>query len=530
MHVNKKITVIFIIFLAVIFLLPDISHAQNDVYGINDLTNANLGTRDLRETITGIINIALGFLGILATVIILYGGFIWMTSSGASEKIDRAKKIIISGVIGLLIVLSSYAIARFVFGQYYGGIFGGGPGGPGGPGYNGGIGLGAGVLESHFPARNAVDIPRNTNIYVTFKEPINLNFVSNNCNSHSGYTQCVDDNYIKLIHEDDIPAGTPMDGRDLMVSYDAEHKIFEFNPYGNDTGNNDYLGEDGANTVYQVVMDSLRTQNDQPAFTNGFYEWRFTVGSVLDLTPPTVTSVIPTDGSINNPRNSAVQINFSEGINPIYAAGDSDDADYVHLNSGGAEISGQYLVSNQYRTVSFITEDLCGQNSCGGNVYCLPGGANISGTVTTAIRDMAGNQLASDYNWSFTTNDTIDLVPPVISDMSQATGSQFDLEEPLCVTFDKDLLSNSINSENIYFTENINFWLGLENNRTIIINHDRFNILDDYEPNMTSGIQDSLQNCWHPCQCSDPTGQSCECTSPGESGSDCPGANCSVNN
>lgn len=516
----------FIIFLAVIFLLPDISHAQNDVYGINDLTNANLGTRDLRETITGIINIALGFLGILATIIILYGGFIWMTSSGASDKIDRAKKIIISGVIGLLIVLSSYAIARFVFGQYYGGIFGGGPGGPGGPGYNGGIGLGAGVLESHYPARNAVDIPRNTNIYVTFKEPIDLDsFISNSCNGHPGYSQCVNDTHIRLINEENNEI---LDGSDLMVAYDADHKIFEFNPYGNDTGNDDYLGSEGTNTVYQMVLDGLRTQNDQPAFTNGFYEWRFTVGSVLDLTPPTVTSVIPTDGSINNPRNSSVQINFSEGVNPIFAAGNTADGfQNIRLESGGV-INGEYLISNQYQTVSFVTEEQCGTNSCGGNVYCLPGGANISGTVTTAIRDMAGNQLASDYNWGFTTNDTIDLTPPVISDMSLATGSQFDLEEPLRVTFSKDLLSNSINSDNIYFDENINFWLSLQNNRTVIISHDRFDILENYTPNMTSGIQDSLQNCWYPCACDDPGG-SCECNQD-NSGTCAAGTHCQTNN
>ena len=79
----KKITVLFILFLTVIFLFPNLLSAQ-DIYGTNDLASGgvNLGTRDLKETITRIVNIALGFLGILATLIILYGGFIWMTSGG----------------------------------------------------------------------------------------------------------------------------------------------------------------------------------------------------------------------------------------------------------------------------------------------------------------------------------------------------------------------------------------------------------------------------------------------------------------
>lgn len=89
-----------------------------DIYGTNDLVNANLGTRDLVDTVTGIINIALGFLGILGVILILYGGFVWMTSRGNSERIQRAKTIIIGAIIGLLIVLASYAIARFVINQF----------------------------------------------------------------------------------------------------------------------------------------------------------------------------------------------------------------------------------------------------------------------------------------------------------------------------------------------------------------------------------------------------------------------------
>jgi len=48
--------------------------------------------------------------------LILYGGFKWMTAGGNEEQVGEAKKIIISGVIGLIIILSAYAIANFVVG------------------------------------------------------------------------------------------------------------------------------------------------------------------------------------------------------------------------------------------------------------------------------------------------------------------------------------------------------------------------------------------------------------------------------
>ena len=73
-----------------------------------------LGNRDIRATIASIINVAMGLLGIIAVVIILIGGFQWMTAGGNEENVDKAKKRIIQGVIGLAIILASWAIARFV--------------------------------------------------------------------------------------------------------------------------------------------------------------------------------------------------------------------------------------------------------------------------------------------------------------------------------------------------------------------------------------------------------------------------------
>jgi Zn-dependent protease with chaperone function len=76
--------------------------------------NIGLGTRDVRVTISRIINVALGLLGIVAVVIVLSGGFKWMVAGGDEGKVDEAKKLITAGVIGLAIILSAYAIAQFV--------------------------------------------------------------------------------------------------------------------------------------------------------------------------------------------------------------------------------------------------------------------------------------------------------------------------------------------------------------------------------------------------------------------------------
>ncbi|MDD2807268.1 MAG: hypothetical protein PHW95_01955 [Patescibacteria group bacterium] len=85
--------------------------------GINYGTYTGLGTKDLREGIMNVVNVLLGFLGILAIIIILWGGFRWLTSGGSEEKVGEAKKIITAGIIGLVIIFVSFAIASFVISQ-----------------------------------------------------------------------------------------------------------------------------------------------------------------------------------------------------------------------------------------------------------------------------------------------------------------------------------------------------------------------------------------------------------------------------
>ncbi|MEK7508920.1 MAG: pilin [Patescibacteria group bacterium] len=111
---KKILAFVLSIFVVSLFVLPAVVSAQNLDLGINYATYTGLGTKDVRETIARIINVALGLLGIVAVVIVLVGGFEWMTAGGNEEKTGEAKQRIMAGVIGLAIILSAYAIANFV--------------------------------------------------------------------------------------------------------------------------------------------------------------------------------------------------------------------------------------------------------------------------------------------------------------------------------------------------------------------------------------------------------------------------------
>ncbi|MDP2812646.1 MAG: Ig-like domain-containing protein [bacterium] len=540
----KKITVLFILFLTVIFLFPNLLSAQ-DIYGTNDLASGgvNLGTRDLTETIARIVNIALGFLGILATLIILYGGFIWMTSGGNADKVDKAKRTIINGVIGLLIILSSYAIARFILKEAGDSIFG-----PGGsvnpPGYSGGAGLSGGVLESHYPARNATGIARNTNIYVTFSEDMDVSFIVKDKDTCNGTDCPAKAGFIELYKEGDAVAITE---NNLLVTYDpANLKVFQFNPFGNTTT---HLGSDTANTLYRMDLGALQTVAGEAAFPLvGGYSWNFTVSTEIDVTPPRVSSVRPVANSSDNPRNSVIQINFSEAVNPLFAVGEVDGTapDFSNISvrypgvAGVNLVEGKYLISNQYKTVEFLTSDLCGQNSCGNDVYCLPSSQNIGVKILPIIEDMASNKLDANangiggedpfdiYEWAFSTNDEIDLTAPNIVAMDQITSAS--LKDPINVVFSKDLMSSSVNYDSVSLEDNnalINYWLSVLDGKIVRIHHDLFDPLSDYKPTLNSQIKDTLQNCWYICECSADQGETCYCSN-NTDGADCPGGNCAV--
>jgi len=85
--------------------------AQELDFAIPDI---GTGKQDLQTTVGSIIKVALSFLGVIAIVIVLIGGFKYMTAGGSDEKTGDAKKYIISGIIGIAIILSAYAITQFV--------------------------------------------------------------------------------------------------------------------------------------------------------------------------------------------------------------------------------------------------------------------------------------------------------------------------------------------------------------------------------------------------------------------------------
>ncbi len=110
-----------------------------DAYGLSTagetagLSQLAISTKSIPQFAGEIVGVGLSLVGIVFFLLMLYAGIRWMIAGGKSEDVQKAKDTLEAAAIGLVIVLSAYAITQFVFSSLLSGS-GGGPGPAGGGG------------------------------------------------------------------------------------------------------------------------------------------------------------------------------------------------------------------------------------------------------------------------------------------------------------------------------------------------------------------------------------------------------------
>ncbi|MBU1720592.1 MAG: Ig-like domain-containing protein, partial [Bacteroidetes bacterium] len=115
-----------------------------------------------------------------------------------------------------------------------------------------------------------------------------------------------------------------------------------------------------------------------------------TGGCNLDRTAPTVVSTSPANGATGVAVNTLITAEFSEGMDPATITG----ATFL-TNAGATPVAGTVSYSNGTATFTPSAN--------------LPSDTTYYATIKPGVKDVAGNSLAADYWWSFT---TIDATPP----------------------------------------------------------------------------------------------------------------------
>lgn len=107
-NIIKSAALLSIIMLLVM-VLPAPASADGGVYLPNPIRCPNVTC-----VLVSVIRIVLGFLGIVATFMFIYGGIMFMVSGGNPELVKKGKDTLKFSSIGIVIILVSWAIVRLV--------------------------------------------------------------------------------------------------------------------------------------------------------------------------------------------------------------------------------------------------------------------------------------------------------------------------------------------------------------------------------------------------------------------------------
>lgn len=242
----------------------------------------------------------------------------------------------------------------------------------------GGVAELAPTVTAVVPIQNSTGVPTNTRVIsAAFSKPMDASTIN-----ASNFTLA-------------CPSGTPITG---AVTYASVGNIAILTLSNNLPASTTCTGT--VSTGVRDVSGNLLAS----AFV-----WTFTTGAALDTTPPTVSSTVPTNGATGVAVNAVVTVSFSEPMDPL-----SITSANVRL---ACPATTPITATVGYTVLGNVATLIPASN--------LPASTICTGTVTTAVRDVAGNQMVLPFVWSFTTGPAPDTVAPTVTStipVANATG------------------------------------------------------------------------------------------------------------
>src|SRR3989338_1185731 len=187
-----------------------------------------------------------------------------------------------------------------------------------------------------------------------------------------------------------------------------------------------------SNLAYSTTYTATITSDVRDAAGNYMasnYTWCFTTGTESDTTAPMVSSTSPSNGATGVAINTAITVTFSEAMN----ASTITTATFTVADAGGA-VTGTIAYSGTTATWKPSSN--------------LAYSTTYTATITSDVRDAAGNAMASNYTWSFTTGaagTALDTTAPMVISIipsNVATGVAINIV--ITVTFSETMTASTI--------------------------------------------------------------------------------------
>lgn len=253
------------------------------------------------------------------------------------------------------------------------------------------------IVISSSPTQGSPGVSPNASISVTFNEAVDLATV-------------IQSNFVLKV----TSTGATVPGQ---LTYDASTRTATFRPTS-------ALSQTGYTFTVNGVKDTGGNLMPAP----------FVLTFTVDTTAPTVTSVVPTGSNVAT--NTTVQVTFSEAMDSATFL----PANVFLKNTGTGVVVAASLAYNKATNVLTLTPS-----------GPLSNATNYTLTVTTGVKDVAGNALAAQFISNFTTVALADTTAPTITSRSPTPGAtDVAIATTVIVTF-----SEAMNQATIVGTTNI---------------------------------------------------------------------------
>ncbi len=226
------------------------------------------------------------------------------------------------------------------------------------------------VVISTIPANGAGSVALNQRITATFNQPMNPATIT----AAATFTVVV------------TAGGATVPG---TVTYVAGANTAIFTPTANLAASTPYTAR---------ITVAAQSAGGIPMTAD--YVWTFTTGITTNSTLPTVLASVPASGATLVPTNSTVTATFSKAMDPSSITEPGTFALAV-FGAGGAAVQGTVQYAG---TIATFTPS-----------SVLTAATEYTATITTAAKDLTGNALAADYDWSFTTGAGPNSTAPTIT-------------------------------------------------------------------------------------------------------------------
>ena len=223
------------------------------------------------------------------------------------------------------------------------------------------------TVTATLPANAASGVPTNTRITAAFSEAMAASSVN-----------------ASTFQVTDSTLGTPVAG---TVTYTAASRTATFTPTTMPLASGDlFTARIGAAATDLAGNGLAGNSAALPAASD--HVWSFTTATTTDTTPPTVSAISPIDGSTGNCLTRTVTATFSEAMDPT-----TINTNSFIVTAGGVAVAGTVAYDIVAMQATFVPTASAG---------FAPNTVFVA-TVTTAVTDLAGNALATDKVWGFTT-------------------------------------------------------------------------------------------------------------------------------